>query len=106
EVSEGALLNATINYGGTPAPLGAERLADGPFSTSLDLFVSGPFTPIDWSFLSDGVTDIAIQENDPLNSLSVITPPTFTLTSVSFVVDASPVPEPSTFAYLRLGAGC
>lgn len=88
--------------------------ADGPFATTASLYRVGGGT--DWSFLADGITDFYVW-NVPLGDLFVrseplggvdffyfTTPPSYTLTHVAVVIDATPLPEPGACAILCLGA--
>ena len=82
--------------------------ADGTFTTTLSLHRSGGGT--DWSFLADGVTDIAIS-NSVLASIDggfslidlVAGRPSYDLTDVVLVINATPVPEPASLSLAALG---
>ncbi len=83
--------------------------ANGTFSTTISLHRSGGGT--DWSFLADGVTDLAIS-NSILASLDgggfslsdlIAGRPSYNLTDVVLVINATPIPEPASLSLLALG---
>lgn len=78
----------------------------GPFTAVLSLqqrFLL-PWLDSDWSFLKDGVTDLAISNELILVIGSLTSTPSFELTHVALVIDATPIPEPSTLVLLGAGA--
>ncbi len=89
---------------------GFQADADGAFTTTLSLHRSGGGS--DWSFLADGITDLTIS-NSVLASFDgggfslsdlVAGRPSYNLTDVVLVINATPIPEPATLSLLAVGS--
>jgi hypothetical protein len=75
---------------------------DGSFTATMTLSRLGGGS--DWSFLRDGVTDLTFIHDVQGGWGSFTTQPSFNFTDVTLVVDATPIPEPSTLTLLGMGA--
>ncbi len=101
----GAMATKVNTTGGPGDPWtgGMSGAPTGPFDTTLTLHRSGGGA--DWEFLEDGTTDLQLK-HDSLAGFGMFTMlPTFDLTDVTLVVNATPVPEPVTLCLFAVGGG-
>jgi hypothetical protein len=105
--ADGGLLLATMD---SASPLGSpwkgsyEGSGTGAFTATMTLHRSGGGS--DWSFLQDGITDLRLENALLLfpGGGTMVTPPYFSLTNATLVVNATPTPEPSALVLLFVSA--